>query len=143
MSMDAAKKILTSFWILGAVILIAIFILQHMGGRFGNQQKEAWAWFLPNITPTLLLMIGAFIADAPSGNGQAKRVDKFMLLVVLSLSLFYLIALFTTILLNPIAHTYNPDRGYLELLQQSGLYLGPIHGLVSAALGAFFIKQKT
>jgi hypothetical protein len=30
----------------------------------------------------------------------------------------------------------------LELMRQSNLYLGPLQGLVAAALGAFFIKSE-
>jgi hypothetical protein len=68
---------------------------------------------------------------------QEVTVDRFMYVISFYLSIAYFIALILTFILSQLS-AHSP----LAQLKLSNLYLTPIQGLVSLALGAFFVSQK-
>ena len=136
LSMAAAKRRLSVVWFTGAGLLFLVMILQTIFGRYGADAEEAWGWLLPGILPTLSLIIGVLVMDALGKGVKAQRVDAFMFWTSFGLSVFYLLMVALPILLQPFVSS-EP----LMLLKQSNLWLGPMQGLVSAALAAFFVKS--
>ena len=132
-----AQKNLLALWAIGALCLFILIIIRSAGGIYGSKVDEAWAWFLPAIMPTFLLMVTVAIIDFTQQTATAKQSDKFLFRLAFGISLFYLL-LVTFTLLNPIATNDSP----IIVMKQSSLWLGPMQGLVSAILGAFFIKSK-
>ena len=135
--MAKCKRQLAAIWLVGAGISFFLLFFQTIFGRFGDNASEAWSWLLPTIMPTLSLIVGVLVMDALGKGIGTKTVDRFIFRVALILSTIYLIVVAMTILLQPFA-SLSP----LELMKQSNLWLGPFQGLVSASIGAFFVKKE-
>lgn len=136
-SMTKCKKKLAILWFTGAAIPFLIIFFQTIIGHYEEHSKDAWNWFLPTIFPTLSLIIGVLVIDLSGKSLETNTVNKFLFILSFSLSLFYLLLVTSTILLSPIASP-NP----LKLMGESHFWLGPFQGLVSASLGAFFVKKE-
>lgn len=136
-SMDKSQKHLATIWFIGAGFLFFCFLLQTMRGVYGDKAGEAWSWLLPTFMPTLLLIVGALVNKARLQNSQDVTVDRFMYVISFYLSIAYFIAVILTFILSQFS-----AESPLTQLKLSSLYLTPIQGLVSLALGAFFVSQK-
>ena len=123
-------------WFLGSALVLILMLGQTIGGKYGTQYPKAWSWFLPTVLPTLSLIVGALAHDAR--RQTAATVNRFAYQMSLALSLFYLLLVVGTILLQPLA-MMNP----LELLSTSHLWLGPLQGLIGISLGVFFGSRRT
>jgi hypothetical protein len=134
-----SKRKLALLWFIGSGIIFMVLLLQSILGRYGNESSKAWSWFLPTILPTLSLIISVIVSDElkNSENSLSQNVDKFYFNLSYSLSFSYLFVVFSTILISPFA-----SRSIFELMQDSNMWLGPFQGLVSASLGAIFIKKE-
>lgn len=129
------KQRLITLWFVGSGIVFFIVLLQSFFGRYSDQVDEAWGWLLPTVVPTLALMIGVLVADARQESSPEKMVDRFTFSMSFILSLAYFAVILLTIAVQPF--TTKPP---LELLKLSNLWLAPIQGLVTASLGAFFVR---
>lgn len=136
-SWSKSKKSLATLWFIGAGFVFVVLLLQTILGRYGENAKDAWSWLLPTIVPTLSLIVSVFILDTFEKGAKIKMVDGFMFRLCFSLSAVYLIVVALTVLLQPFSK-FSP----LELMKTSNLWLGPFQGLVSASLGAFFIRGE-
>jgi hypothetical protein len=134
---EKAKKRLAILWFLlsGFIILLMIYLVN---GKLVDFSNKAWNWLLPNIFPTLTLILTVFVTDFQnSRNENGKQVKKFYFRLSFYLSLVYL-SIIIGILLSPI-WGYN----ILKVIEGSNLYLGPIQGLVAASLGFFFFNNNS
>lgn len=114
-----------------------LLLFQTIFGHFGERASEAWGWLLPSVMPTLSLIVGVLVTDGLGKGVKTEVVDRFLFRLSFTLSSVYLFAAVATILLQPFA-TLPP----FELMKQSNLWLGPLQGLVSASIGAFFVKRE-
>jgi len=130
------KKRLAVLWFSGSIVLFIVLLLQSIFGHYGNKVSDAWGWLLPNIMPTLSLIIGVLIIDGFSKK-KGEKVDKFFFKLSFFLSLMYIILICLSIFIQPFTRLSS-----LELLKLSNLWLGPFQGLVSASIGAFFVKSE-
>jgi hypothetical protein len=136
MSYDRQRSALSVLWFLMCgVMFLLMFIYDIKNTPYGDQTKEVWSWMLPNIVPTLTLMVSVFVLEAKGQGGEVARPGALLFRLAFALSLFYLAALLVLVVYGNFAD--DP----LRKLQASGVYLGPFQGLVTAALGAFFIKK--
>jgi heme/copper-type cytochrome/quinol oxidase subunit 3 len=138
---DVCKKRLTLEWFVGSGLLFFVFLFQTFFGHYGEKASEAWGWLLPSVMPTLLLIASVWTLDALGKGVKLGSVDGFIFWLAFSLSAAYLVVVALTILLQPLVAT-SPDE-YLHLMNQASLFLGPFQGLVSASLGAFFVKSES
>jgi len=134
--MSSCKKRIAAVWLAFGGGIFLVLLAQSFFDTYEGQANDAWGWFLPSVMPTLSLIISVIVFDSRSGQTE-KTADRFMYVVAIWLSVFYLLTVFSTILVQPLT-TLLP----LELMRQSNLWLGPLQGLVAAALGAFFVKQE-
>ncbi len=132
-SLRTCKRTLSILWFTGGMALFVLIALQSMRGLFGAKVEEAWAWFLPNLMPTLTLIIGVLVFDA-SASRPDRRIDRTFYHLTLALSAIYLLLVALIPLLQPF------QAAPLDQMHRSSLWLGPLQGLVAAALGAFFVK---
>jgi hypothetical protein len=131
------KKYLATLWYAGSGAMFLVILIQSIIGRYGENVNEVWEWFLPTILPTLSLIISILVMDTLGKGTKIKTVDKFMFRLALSISALYLAVLASTILMSPFA-----SLPPVALMKQSTLWLAPFQGLVTAALGAFFMGGK-
>jgi hypothetical protein len=110
--------------------------MQTVFGRFPNPE-DAWSWFLPTVIPTLTLMIGGFVADAQRITEDNRSIGITIYRLTITMSIFYFFVVLMTICSIPFT-VLSP----VELLRKSNLWLVPLQGLVTAALGAFFVKTE-
>jgi hypothetical protein len=134
----AQRKLLT-LWLIAAAPPFMIMVGQTMLGRFGDSAQEAWAWLLPTVMPTLVLVVGTVVTNAIRGQPD-RRIDSFYWKLAAGLSIFYLtmvtlVLMASTVLTSP--------KSPIPLMVQSNLFLAPVQGLVGAALGVFFVSSDS
>jgi hypothetical protein len=129
----ACKQKLGTLWIACGGILFFVVFLQSILGKYDAAAQDAWSWFLPHIMPTMSLIVGSLAL----GTREAQKVDAFIYKLAFWLSAFYLCMLALTIFLPPLVAD-DP----LPAMKSANLWLAPLQGLVSAAIGAFFIKKS-
>lgn len=134
-SINACKKRLAVLWFSFGLILFVLLIIQSTFGKFGPKVEEAWAWFLPTLMPTLSLIVGVLVLDITSPKQKNKRIDPFLFRLAFSLSTIYLVLVAFIPLMQPFTGIPTVD-----LMKRSNLWLGPLQGVVTAVLGAFFVK---
>lgn len=141
LAVQECKKRLLVVWLAGAGILSLILIAQSMQeeGPYLDQVSDAWAWFLPNVIPTLSLMVGVVVKDSSATSTEKKLVDTFLFQLSFWLSITYFMVLMASISLQPY---FSPNIAPLDFLKQSNLWLGPMQGIVTLALGVFFGKAE-
>lgn len=128
------RRLATVWFVLGGMVFL-LLVIQTVMGAYGQRATDAWGWFLPNVMPTLSLIVGVLVLDQMGGGVKTRTADPFLYRLALGLSCAYLLLILLSILVQPFA-----PLPPLELMQQSNLWLGPLQGLVAGALGAFFIK---
>ena len=133
MFLSACKRRLAVLWFAAGGGLVLILVVQSVLGKYGDSVEEAWAWFLPTVMPTLLLIVGVLVVDFRT-TVRDKKVTPFMYRLALGVSAFYLLLVALVPLLDPFT-AMRP----LEMMKVSNLWLGPVQGVAAAALGAFFI----
>ena len=136
------KKKLTIIWFTGSGILFALLLLQTIFGKYGteiSEIKDPWSLILPTFMPSLSLIIGTLVVDATASKDseETATVDRFFFRLSVFLSIAYLSTVILTILLSPFS-----KLSLLELMKLSNLWLAPFQGLVTAALGAFFVSKE-
>jgi len=109
--------------------------IQSILGKYGANVQEAWSWLLPTVMPTLSLIIGVLILDATSNRVPDKKVEPFLFNLTFAISVLYLALVTVTVLVQPFT-----GLSSLKLMGLSNLWLGPLQGLASAAIGVFFLK---
>lgn len=135
MLMTKAKRRLAVLWFASAGLLFLIMLVQTISDRYSGHAQEAWGWMFPTVLPNLSLIIGVLVMDN-LGHGLAQKyTDAFLFQLAFGISAIYLLAVNLLILLQ-----YFSPLSPLVLMSQSSLWLSPIQGLVTAAMGAFFVK---
>lgn len=134
-----ARKLITVLWFVGFALNFVLFLLQNWNGAYAGSNKDAWAWFLPTVIPSVSLIVGTIIYDSVKNTPGKTRVDRFPLWLTFSISLLYLLTLLATIGAAP---NFNGGEKPLAFLQSSSVYLNPLQGLVGITLGAFFVARS-
>jgi hypothetical protein len=135
--LQRAQNRLLVLWTVGGGIVFLLTLLKAFDPN-ATSMNRFWSWTIPSIFPTLLLIIGARAGSAIADRrGQEKEVDRLFFLVTVGVSAFYLVTAFITLW----AAIHWSTNG-LDFLATSSYYLGPLQGLTSASLGAFFVSRK-
>jgi hypothetical protein len=127
-------------WLIGFLCPFVLLMLQSMGGYYGSDIQGAWAWFVPNLAPTLVLMVGVLSAGAviPAADPpESRQVDPQFYTLTRVLSGFYLAVVFLTIVGTHFAQ-FKP----IELLTISNYWLGLLQGITAGAIGVLFTSQQ-
>jgi hypothetical protein len=109
-------------------------------GTFGDKVQEVWGWALPTIIPTLAMIVTVLGYTALDPSTSTAIVRRSFFRISWWLSLFYLLLILLTILIQPFLSSMN-DR--LQAMRISNLWLGPIQGLVASSLGVLFVTKRT
>lgn len=135
--LPTAKRQLAQAWFSGAGAVALLLLLLTL---FGDQASLGmlWeGWFTPGVMPNLSLIIGVLIADFRSGKANAEYADIFVFKLAFWLSCTYLGLMLLTLLASPLTEvSFDTD------LQNSRHFLAPLQALVTAALGAFYVRRE-
>jgi hypothetical protein len=131
------RNMLAVVWIAGFIPPFLILAARTLFGTYyGGKESEAWAWFSPNIVPTLGLIISTLAAEALGTELPDKQVPSGFFLLTLILSLGYVVSLNLIFLIEPLTNS-----APLDILKRSSLFLGIIQGFVTTVLGVFFLRS--
>lgn len=128
------RKLATIWFSLSTIVFVLTFVLT-IAGYYGDEWERVWSWSFATFLPTLSLIIGVLVADTVNQASLPRSVDRFLFRLAYWLSIAYLVVVILTILSQPLVE----ERA--ELLGKSHLWLAPLQGLATAALGAFFIRR--
>ncbi|QDT27375.1 hypothetical protein Enr10x_26920 [Gimesia panareensis] len=135
--LSEARWGLSKIWFIWGGMLFLIIVIQSIFGRYGEQVKEAWSWFIPTIVPTLSLMMGVLGAEAMLSNDDVRNVKKNFYIITWWLSFGYLLVLSVTILLEPFA-----PMKTIDLYLLSNFWLSPFQGIVGGGVALLFTSQR-
>ncbi|TYC64198.1 hypothetical protein FMN50_01730 [Rhodobacterales bacterium] len=136
---DKAKWRLALLWFGVCGFLFFIVFLQTILDKYGQRSTEVWNWLLPNLMPVLTMMAGVIVSDM-----KAAPVTRFVQVPFYyfagGLSCFYLLLIAVIILLGPVIEE---TAGLLifDVIGRTGVFLGPMQGVVASAVGIFFLKK--
>jgi 4-amino-4-deoxy-L-arabinose transferase-like glycosyltransferase len=145
-ALEKARSRLAMVWFGGSGLVFLVLVIQSLGGVFVGDLDKAWAWALPNMAPTLSLMVSVFASYAlmPAAEEDKYVVRRTFLNISLALSIFYIINVLIVIGSAPFAKsnissltTTNPT----DVLHVSNFWLGPLQGLTAASLAALFFTK--
>ena len=132
--MSRCRKILAAVWFSGAAVLFGLLYLQSLTSRYGAREDEAWTWLIAPPTAALSLVVGVLVADA-AVRSRSMRTDRFFFRLTLAVSVAFLLALLL-VFLSPLFADASP----LEIMARTRKWLAAFQGIVTAALGAFFVR---
>ena len=135
--LSSCRYTLAILWFVGFVLLAGILVVQQAFGHYGDDADAAWGWLLPNIVPTLSLMVAVLVAAQRTKRPEKDTVDRAFFRLTFAISAAYLLLLLFTVLVQPVAHA-DP----LTLMDGSKLFLGPFQGLATGLLAAFFMSAS-
>jgi hypothetical protein len=146
--LEEARWKLGSIWFFGAGLIMILLIVQSLMGVYGDRVQGVWGWALPNIVPTLSLMIGVFAGAAllEHAESDTMKVRRPFVRLAMGLSIFHLLAVAATLLAQPWGPTISGDEDSYDvmmLFDVSNLWLGPLQGLVAAVLGVMFYSKTS
>jgi len=135
--LSAARNRLALVWLFTAGAIFLLLIVQTFLGHFEDKSQDVWSWVLPTLMPTLTLMVTVVGADALRAEATDMVVRKGFFRLALVMSVFYLLLVLATLLVEPLT-----SIRLLDLLKISNLWLGPLQGLVTSALGLLFFSKR-
>jgi hypothetical protein len=135
--LDTVRLRLAGVWLGGCAGILTLVVMQSLLGKFGDRTQDAWGWLLPTVMPTLGMIIAGLTITAlePVRSESVVRTSYYH--VALWLSVFYLLLVLLTILIQPFTAS-DP----VDLMRRSNLWLGPSQGLVGSALGVLFASKQ-
>ncbi len=139
-SLDDVRFKLARVWLIGAGIIFVLLVVQSLLHVYGDLTQEVWGWFLPNLMPSLGMIISVLAYTALDPHSSRAMVRRTFVQIAEWLSLIYLLLVLLTILMQPFAAGSAADR--VALMHTSNLWLGPVQGLVASALGVLFVSKK-
>jgi hypothetical protein len=122
-----------------------ILVIQSLRNLFGEQVDKAWAWAIPNIAPTLSLMVSVFAAHALIPQAEVDKLIARRSFYNLSywLSVFYLLNILIVVCSAPFAVSEHGIGSHpVDVLHISNFWLGPLQGLSVASIGALFFTKS-
>jgi hypothetical protein len=137
LALSRARSLLARLWFAGSGLIYLLLIAQSVAGKYQGEGKEVWGWALPTTLPTLALIVAVLGAGALQPAEEAPRVRRDFCSLAVWLSACYLALILGLILAAPLS-PFEP----LALYKQSGLWLAPLQGLVTSAIGVLFFTRR-
>jgi uncharacterized membrane protein len=84
----------------GAGVIFLLLVLQSLFNVYGEYTTEVWGWILPTLMPTLALIVTVLTYTALDPHTTGSVVRKSFLGIAFWLSLFYIVTVLLTILIQ-------------------------------------------
>jgi hypothetical protein len=133
-SFKKAQTKLVVLWSVGSLIIFSLWFFMTLATRFDNIISDAWGWLLPNILPTLSLILGVFFYQLKNSPEDVK-IEKIYLNLCFYISFFYFLILLMIIL------SYRSTTPILDYYRSFNIVLAPLQGIVGIPIGIFFFKK--
>lgn len=136
---DKCKWQLAVLWLTSGAVVFSLLLGMSICGKFENA-PEAWGWFLTSMMPNLSLIVGVLVSEARTTLSKRPMfVPANHFKLAYKLSAFYIVVVVFTLV-----STSLPTAVYrgIAMLHMSNLWLGPLQGLASAALGIFYVRAQ-
>lgn len=142
-SKTQAQRRLIVAWLVGTTVLALFFMIQTLAtDKYGEHTKEALDWLLPNVFPTLTMMLGALVVTSRRTYQDGPTVDVFYYRLTFGLLvLYFLVMLFVVATMS--ADYLNTQTTPLQHLYKATPVVSAFHGMVTLVLGIFFANQAT
>ncbi len=138
MTIGRARAILSYLWVVMSIPLIAIVFLQTVNKKF-EEWETGFGWLIPLVFPVLSFIIATWTV-AESRKDQLVLKNRYVFVASMLLSVFYLLSLYTIVVLMP--REFDEFRNYVkEVLRPSSWYLGTIQAIVVVVVGKFFLEE--
>ena len=122
--------------VVGLTVNIASGGFETEGQKFSKKAEALVSWFMSAMLPTTGLIVSALAADALSTT-RADRVGKPYFFLSLGASALYLVTVLVVVYAVILAQLSLADIGLADTL-----IVGPAQGIVSGALGIFFLSAR-
>lgn len=129
---------LAVIWFSGAAFLFLLLFIQTVLGRYVDRVEDVWSWFASVLVPVLTLIAGAFFSNKLGTGSDRGKVNPSVYRIAAGMSTIYLLVINATVLLSP----FSPIPA-LELMNLSELWLELFQGLLTMALGVFFVGRSS
>jgi hypothetical protein len=137
---NKCKWRLAVLWLASGGVVFSLLLAMSIMGKFDADLQEAWGWFLTNMMPNLSLIVGVLVTETGAAfSKRQKSVNSSYFWLAYILSAFYIVVVIFTLVSTsaPLA-----DHRGIAMLHLSNLWLGPLQGLASAALGIFYVRAQ-
>src|ERR1044072_8570211 len=107
MKFSTGRNMIGLCWVAGGLGFYGLLILQSLLNVYERETEKIWAWALPTMMQTLLLIIGVQATEAVQIRKRRARepvLSKFFFALTLLLSAFYIGIVFLTVLVPAIKH---------------------------------------
>jgi hypothetical protein len=131
---DTRKKLLW-LWLIFTAIIILLFLIQTISGKFEDILGTAWLWVFVNLLPSLLLL---FVAVLLNKNPSKVLLVNTFRAVYISASA-YLLLLLVTLLALPFATINNSIEGYLK---DAYLWLMPFQLILITVFSLLYFRKE-
>lgn len=139
MPLEMARWRLAAAWLVGAGAVFIVVVLQSVLGHYADSTRAAWEWLLPSLLPSLGVIVTTLGQAAHEVEADKGTVRRSFYRLALALSIVYVALIALIILIQPFVAANPGDT--IETMRSSNLYLGPLQGLVAAAVGVVFLKR--
>ena len=132
------KRMLAVLWTVGILGLYLIILIQTLLGKHQEHVNDVWGWLLQCTIPLFSLIIGAFSFSTFNPDTNTSKIDKFSFRLSYIMSVFYLLVILAIIISQPLS-----GKPLWELGSDSNIFIAPLQGIVSGAIGLFFSKGNS
>ncbi len=131
---DTRKKLLW-LWLIFTAIIILLFLIQSITGKFEDIMSTAWLWVFVNLLPSLLLLFVAVLLN--------KNPSKVLLIntfrTVYASAWAYLLLLLLTLLALPFATANYSIEAYLK---DAYLWLIPFQLILIGVFSLLYFRKE-
>jgi hypothetical protein len=131
---DTRKKLLW-LWLIFTAIIILLFLIQSITGKFEDIISTTWLWVFVNLLPSLLVLFVAVLLN--KNPSKVLLVNTFR--AVYASAWAYLLLLLVTLLALPFATVNNSIEGYLN---QAYLWLIPFQLILIALFILLYFRKE-
>ncbi|NIY73461.1 hypothetical protein HCZ30_13600 [Marivivens donghaensis] len=146
---EKARYQLATIWFAAFGLIFLCLIVMTSTPRLGAESARIWNWALPNFVPTLGLMTSVLGASAiQSKRSKEQKVRRAFCRLAVGISVFYVLVLLLVLLMPSINWWMGVETPtgpkIVSHLENSTIFMGPLQGIVIAAMGfLFFVREDS